>query len=137
MKRELHNITIAIGVVVLCAAIFGFGVDENGFFHIPSDRLALALIAPIVAIMCGGICDIFINSVKEVQIEAKDERNIIIAKYAQAFGFKIMSILLSSTILILVLIGYISITIFLIFFAIYATSQLAYFFRLSSLRKTM
>ncbi len=38
MKKVLNNLTIAIGIVIICASLFGYGLDKFGYVDIPNDK---------------------------------------------------------------------------------------------------
>lgn len=141
MKKGLHNITIAIGIVVLCASLFGYGLDRFGYLNIPDDKLIWIIITVGIAIIISGVCDVFAKSnveiKKELEIEAKDERNVCINRAAKSFAFDIMTILFSVTITLLALIGQISTIVFFIFFGIYVVTQIAYIYKLKVLNDKM
>lgn len=141
MKKGLHNITITIGIVVLSASLFGYGLDRFGYLKIPDDKLIWIIIAVGIAIIISGVCDVFVKSnaeiKKELEIEAKDERNVCINRAAKSFAFDIMTILFSVTITLLALIGKISTTVFFIFFGIYVVTQIAYIYKLKTLNDKM
>ena len=77
------------------------------------------------------------TSKKELEIEAKDERNISINRIAKSFAFDIMTVLFSAAITILALIGKISAGIFFIFFGIYVITQIAYIYKLRTAQDKM
>ena len=141
MKKGLNNLTTAIGVVMICASIFGYGLDRFGYLEIPSGNLPFVLIITGIGIIISGVCDVFIKSdkdiKKELEIEAKDERNISINRIAKSFAFDIMTVLFSAAITILALIGKISAGIFFIFFGIYVITQIAYIYKLRTLQDKM
>lgn len=141
MKKTLNNLTIAIGIVLICASIFGYGVDKLGYLDIPNDKLPFVIIIIGIGVIVGGVCDVFVKSEKEIkrelEIEAKDERNVCINRTAKSFAFDIMTVLFSATITVLGLIGKISVVIFFIFFGIYMITQISYIFKLRKLHKTM
>lgn len=141
MKKGLNNLTIAIGIVVICASLFGYGLDKFGYLEIPNNKLPLIVIVIGIGIIISGVCDVFVNSnnevKKELEIEANDERNICINRIAKSFAFDIMTILFSIAITLLALMGKISISVFFIFFGIYVISQITYIYKLRSLNNKM
>lgn len=44
MKKALNNLTMAIGIVLICASLFGYGLDKFGYVDIPSDKLPFIII---------------------------------------------------------------------------------------------
>ena len=34
MKKALNNLTMAIGIVLICASLFGYGLDKFGYVDI-------------------------------------------------------------------------------------------------------
>lgn len=141
MKKGLNNLTIAIGIVVICASLFGYGLDKFGYLEIPNNKLPLIVIVIGIGIIISGVCDVFVNSnnevKKELEIEANDERNICINRIAKSFAFDIMTILFSIAITLLALMGKISTSVFFIFFGIYVISQITYIYKLRSLNNKM
>lgn len=141
MKKGLNNLTIAIGIVVICASLFGYGLDKFAYLEIPNNKLPLIVIVIGIGIIISGVCDVFVNSnnevKKELEIEANDERNICINRIAKSFAFDIMTILFSIAITLLALMGKISTSVFFIFFGIYVISQITYIYKLRSLNNKM
>lgn len=141
MKKALNNLTIAIGIVIICASLFGYGLDKFCYVDIPNDKLPFIIIVIGIGIIIGGVCDVFVKSEKEIkkelEIEANDERNVSINRIAKSFAFDIMTVLFSATITILALIGKISASVFFVFFGIYLITQIAYIYKLRTLHKTM
>lgn len=141
MKKGLNNLTIAIGIVMICASIFGYGLDQFGYLEIPEGKLPFVIIIIGIGMIVGGVCDVFIRSDREIkrelEIEAKDERNVSINRIAKSFAFDIMTVLFSAAITILGLTGKISAGIFFIFFGIYMTAQIAYIYKLRTLQDKM
>lgn len=141
MKKGLNNMMIAIGIVIICASIFGYGLDRFGYLNIPDSKLIFVVIAVGIGIIVGGICDAYVKSdgkiKREFEIEANDERNVTINRIAKAFAFDIMTVLFSAAITILALAGRISVGIFFIFFGIYMVTQLAYIYKLRILQDKM
>ena len=139
MKKALNNLTMAIGIVLICASLFGYGLDKFGYVDIPNDKLPFIII--VIGIIVGGVCDVFVKSEKEIkkefEIEANDERNVSINRIAKSFAFDIMTVLFSATITIMALIGEISVGSFFMFFAIYVITQIEYIYKLRKLHKTM
>lgn len=113
MKKALNNLTMAIGIVLICASLFGYGLDKFGYVDIPNDKLPFIIIVIGIGIIVGGVCDVFVKSEKEIkkefEIEANDERNVSINRIAKSFAFDIMTVLFSATITIMALIGEISV----------------------------
>ena len=141
MKKALNNLTMAIGIVLICASLFGYGLDKFGYVDIPNDKLPFIIIVIGIGIIVGVVCDVFVKSEKEIkkefEIEANDERNVSINRIAKSFAFDIMTVLFSATITIMALIGEISVGSFFMFFAIYVITQIAYIYKLRKLHKTM
>ena len=141
MKKVLNNLITAIGIVIICASLFGYGLDKFGYLEIPDNKLPLIIIVVGIGIVISGVCDVFVKSNKEIkkelEIEANDERNVCINRIAKSFAFDIMTILFSITITLPALIGKISTSVFFIFFGIYVISQVAYIYKLRSLNNKM
>ena len=85
MRRKNYEKSIeqsynAIGIVLICASLFGYGLDKFGYVDIPNDKLPFIIIVIGIGIIVGGVCDVFVKSEKEIkkefEIEANDERNV-------------------------------------------------------------
>ena len=71
MKKALNNLTIAIGIVLICASLFGYGLDKFGYVDIPNDKLPFIIIVIGIGIIVGGVCDVFVKSEKEIKKNLK------------------------------------------------------------------
>lgn len=135
--KKLHNISLIIGFVLLLGGLLAYALNKHGF--ISMDIEAICLMSGILGIglIVGGSCELFIKQSKEAQIEAKDERNIMIAKTAKAFAFDFSTILFSTVIVILTLANLITMIAFCILVGSYSIIQVAFVYKLYSLQKKL
>lgn len=137
MKKILNNISLIFGFILVLGGLLLYTINQYGYVDIGTDKLPIVVIIFGIGFIVGGSCELFIKQSKEAQIEANDERNIIIAKTAKAFVFDIMTIILSTAIMVLVLFDLISMTAFITLFSIYAICQIIFVYKLWSLQKKL
>lgn len=137
MKKILNNISLILGFILLLGGLLLYAINKYGYIDVGIEKLPIVVIIFGVGFIVGGSCELFIKQSKEAQIEANDERNIIIAKTAKAFVFDIMTILLSTSIMVLVLFDLITMTAFIALFSIYAICQIVFVYKLWSLQKKL
>ncbi len=138
MKKGFAILTIVVGFVVLLAGLLIYGLGVHNLLPIPRPDLVVVGTSLIgIMMIISGACDLFLKKTKEMEIEEKDERNIVIANAAMAIGFKVMSVSIAVVLCILVFCGYMTeITCFSLIGA-YLVGQIAFVTKLWYLQKTM
>ena len=138
MKKVLHNLTLVLGFVFLLGGILLYGLGKYAIIDIAGlTKLPWVVIILGIGFIVGGACEVFITTSKEMQIEAKDERNIVIGKTAKAFGFDIMTSLFSTVLIVLVLFDLITTIGFFALFAVFVIAEVSFIFKLWVLQKKM
>ena len=137
--QKNHQVFLTVtGFIILLAGILTYGLGIHEILPVPRPNLVVAATSLIgTFLIVYGICDLFIKKSSEMEIEAKDERNIALGNAAMASGFKVMSVCLAITICVLSFTGYITIIPCLAIIGAYAVGQIAFIARLYYLHKTM
>lgn len=137
MKKILNNISLILGFILLLGGLLLYAINKYGDIDASIEKLPIVVIIFGIGFIVGGSCELFIKQSKEAQIEANDERNIIIAKTAKAFAFDIMTVIFSTAIVVLILFDLITMTAFIALFSIYAVCQIIFVYKLWSLQKKL
>ncbi|MCI8284630.1 MAG: hypothetical protein HFE90_05095 [Firmicutes bacterium] len=138
MKKKFLMIEMILGICIISAGIFCYGMGVNDIWHISRPNLVVMCTVLIgTFFIVSGACDMFSRKTKEIEIEEKDERNIMISNAAMASGFKTMSTLLSVAVLILTFAGFMDAIACLSVIGVYFISQVVFVYRLWDLHKKM
>lgn len=138
MKKKILITEIVIGLFILLGGLFTYGLGVHDFLPVPRPDLIVigtTLIGSLLII--SGACDIFVKKTKEIEIEEKDERNIMIANAAMASGFKFMCPALAFVIFALIFTGYMNVVSCFSIIGAFALGQIVFIFRLWYLNKQM
>lgn len=137
MKKIWNNISLILGFLLFLGGLLLYAINKYGYADIGIEKLPIVVIIFGIGFIVGGSCELFIKQSKEAQIEANDERNIMIAKTAKAFAFDIMIVIFSTVIVILVLFDLIKMTAFITLFSTYGICQIIFVYKLWSLQKKL
>lgn len=80
MKKILHNISLVLGFILLLGGLLSYALNQHGYVNIGIEKLPIVIIIFGIGFIVGGSCELFIKQSRKAQIEANDERNIMIAK---------------------------------------------------------
>lgn len=137
MKKILHNISLVLGFILLLGGFLLYALNKHEYVDVGIEKLPIVIIIFGIGFVVGGSCELFIKQSREAQIEANDERNIMIAKTAKAFAFDIMIVLFSTVIVVLVLFDLITMMAFMTLFSVYGICQIIFVYKLWSLQKRL
>lgn len=137
MKRMVNNISFIFGLFLLLGGLLLYALNIHRYINKDIEKLPIVVIILGIGLIVGGCCELFIKQSKEAQIEANDERNIMIAKTAKAFAFDTMTVFFSTAIVILVLFDLITMTAFFTLFSAYGICQVIFVYKLWSLQKKL
>lgn len=129
--------SLVTGCLLLLGGLLLYGLGKFDTVTIGSYKLCGVIMIFGIGLIVGGACEVFIKPSRQMQIEARDERNVVIGKTAKALGFDIMTLLLSVTMTIMVLLNVISTGAFFVLFGVYVISQIVFIARLWYLQKNM
>lgn len=137
MKKVLHNISLVLGFILLLGGLLLYAFNKHGYVNIGIEKLPIVIIIFGIGFIVGGACKLFIKQSREVEIEANDERNIMIAKTAKAFAFDVMVVIFSTALVVLVLFDLITMAAFMTLFSAYVICQIIFVCKLWSLQKKL
>lgn len=137
MKKILHNISLVLGLTLLLGGLLSYALNKLGYIDIDIQKLPTVIIIFGIGFIVGGTCELFIKQSKKAQIEANDERNIMIATTSKAFTFDIMIVLFSTALVVLVIFDLITMAAFITLFSVYAICQIIFVYKLCSLQKKL
>lgn len=137
MKKISQNISLVLGFILLLGGLLSYALNKHGYVEIGIDSLPIVIIIFGIGFIVGGACELFIKQSREAQIEANDERNVMIAKTAKAFAFDIMIVIFSTAIVVLVLFDLITMAAFITLCFVYGLCQIIFVYKLWSLQKRL
>ena len=137
MKKILHNISLVLGFILLLGGLLSYALNKHGYVNIGFEKLPIVIIIFGIGFIVGGSCELFIKLSRKAQIEANDERNIMIAKTAKALAFDVMVVIFAIAIVVLVLFDLITMAAFIALFSVYGICQIIFVYNLWVLQKKL
>ena len=137
MKKILHNISLVLGFILLLGGLLSYALNKHGYVNIGFEKLPIVIIIFGIGFIVGGSCELFIKLSRKAQIEANDERNIMIAKTAKALAFDVMVVIFAIAIVVLVLFDLITMAAFIALFSVYGICQIIFIYNLWFLQKKL
>lgn len=126
------------GMIFLLGGLLAYGLGIHEILPVPRPDLIVVGTSLLgIFLIVSGVCDLFAKKTKEMEIEEKDERNILLGNAAMASGFKVMSIAISVSIFVLIFTGYMTVIPCFTIIGAYFIGQIAFIARLWHLHKTM
>lgn len=137
-KKRVNAAFIIIGILLLLGGLLLHGVNVHISLRLPTPTLlpwASVLLGVVFIIL--GVSELFFKKTKEMEIEEKDERNIMLSNAAKADAYEVMTLLFALTLTGLAIFGYLTTAIFFIFFSVFIIAQGTFVARLWYLHKKM
>ncbi len=140
MKHKTMIWILSAGVFLILAGLAVYGMGVYKFLPVPRPDLAVAGMALIGSILAlAGACLLLDSRMKtkEMEIEEKDERNVMIQTAALAYAFICMYAALFLVVFALVFTGYMNVVSCFSIMGVLILGAGAYFFKFWDLQKKM
>lgn len=138
MKKGLLIFMTIAGVIILLGGLLTYGLGLHEIVPVPRPDLIVAGTSLIgIGLIVSGVCDLFTKKSKEMEIEEKDERNVMLGNAAMASGFKAMNVAIAVSICGLIFTGYMTVVPCFTIIGAYMIGQIVFIVRLWYLHKTL
>lgn len=138
MKKRTMVLMTVVGLIFLLGGLLLYGLGSHELVPVPRPDLLLLGTSLIgIFLIVSGACELFCKKTREMEIEEKDERNVAISNAAMASGFKVMSVAVAVSVVILIFTGYLQAVPCFILIGAYFIGQIVFIARLCQLNKKM
>lgn len=108
-KKKLIRAEIGGGLLLLLGGLITYALGLHDRLPVPRPDLIVYGTSLIgIGLIAAGFSDLFSKKTKEMEIEEKDERNIMLSNAAMAYAFKFMCPLMAIAIFALIFMGYLN-----------------------------
>ena len=138
MKKGFFFFMTIAGVIILLGGLLTYGLGLHEIVPVPRPDLIVAGTSLIgIGLIVSGVCDLFTKKSKEMEIEEKDERNVMLGNAAMASGFKAMNVAIAVSICGLIFTGYMTVVPCFTIIGAYTIGQIVFIVRLWYLHETL